>query len=44
LRLRDGIGELARGASITEAAHAAGFADAPQPGRPRNRTARPAIA
>jgi AraC-like DNA-binding protein len=29
LRLRDAIGELARGASITAAAHAAGFADAP---------------
>ncbi len=27
LRLRDAIGELTRGASITEAAHAAGFAD-----------------
>jgi AraC-like DNA-binding protein len=27
LRLRDAIGELARGASITEAGHAAGFAD-----------------
>ena len=28
LRLRDAVGELTRGASITEAAHAAGFADA----------------
>ena len=28
LRLRDAIGELTRGGSITEAAHAAGFADA----------------
>jgi AraC-like DNA-binding protein len=29
LRLRDAIGELASGASITDAAHAAGFADGP---------------
>jgi AraC-like DNA-binding protein len=29
LRLRDAIIELARGASVTEAAHAAGFADSP---------------
>src|SRR5262245_15328902 len=29
LRLRDALREMARGATITEAAHAAGFADAP---------------
>jgi AraC family transcriptional regulator len=29
LRLRDALGEIARGATVTEAAHAAGFADAP---------------
>jgi AraC-like DNA-binding protein len=29
LRLRDAVGELARGVSVARAAHAAGFADGP---------------